>query len=50
MKRSRLIGVALLAVFALGAVVASAAQAEEAPFWTVKGTRLDRHASSPQKR
>jgi hypothetical protein len=42
MKHFRLMGVALLAVFALGAVVASAAQAEEAPFWTVKGTRLEK--------
>jgi hypothetical protein len=41
MKRFRFMGVTLLAVFALGAVVASAAQAEEAPFWTVKGTRLE---------
>jgi hypothetical protein len=41
MKRFRLIGVALLAVFALGAVAASAAWAEEAPYWTVGGTRLE---------
>jgi hypothetical protein len=41
MKRFRFIAVALLAVFALGAVVASAAQAEEAPYWTVGGTRLE---------
>jgi hypothetical protein len=40
MRHFKLIGIALLAVFALGAVVASAAQAEEAPFWTVGGTRL----------
>jgi hypothetical protein len=40
MKRFRVIGVALLAVFALSAVVASAAQAEEAPFWSIAGTRL----------
>jgi len=40
MKRFRLIGVALLAVFALGAVVASAAQAEEGPSFTVSGARL----------
>jgi hypothetical protein len=38
-KRFRFIGVALLALFALG-VVASAAQAEEAPSFTVGGTRL----------
>jgi hypothetical protein len=40
MSRFRLMGVMLLAVFALGAVVASAAQAEEAPFWTIGGSRL----------
>jgi len=40
MKRFRSIGVALLAVFALGAVVASAAQAEIAPSFTIGGTRL----------
>jgi hypothetical protein len=40
MNRFRLIGVSLLAVFALGAVAASAAQAEEAPFWSIAGTRL----------
>jgi hypothetical protein len=38
MKRFRMIGVALLAVFALGAVVASAAQAEG--YWTIQGSRL----------
>jgi hypothetical protein len=42
MKRFKLIGVTLLAVFAMGAVMASAAQAEpEAPYWTVAGTRLE---------
>jgi hypothetical protein len=40
MKRYKLIGVTLLAVFALGAVVASGAQAESAPFFTIKGNRL----------
>jgi len=40
MKRFRLIGVALLAVFALGAIAASGAQAEEAPFFSIGGTRL----------
>jgi len=40
MKRFRLIGVTLLAVSALGAVMASAAQAEPAPSFTVGGTRL----------
>jgi len=39
MKRFRLIGVALLALFALGAV-ASSAGAETAPSFTVNGTRL----------
>jgi hypothetical protein len=41
MRRFRLMGIALLVVFALGAIVASAAQAEEAPYWTVTGTRLE---------
>jgi hypothetical protein len=41
MKHFRLIGMALLAVIAFSAVVASAASAEEAPFWTVGGTRLE---------
>jgi hypothetical protein len=40
MIRTRLIGLTLLAALALGALLASAAQAEEAPYWTVKGTRL----------
>jgi len=40
MKRFRLIGVALLAVFALWVVAASAAQAETAPSFTISGTRL----------
>jgi len=40
MKRFRLIGVALLAVMALGAVVASGAQAESAPFFSIGGVRL----------
>ena len=40
MKRFRTTGLALLAVFALSAVVASVAQAETAPFFTVGGTRL----------
>jgi hypothetical protein len=40
MRRITRIGVALLAVFALGAVIASAAQAEPAPSFTVGGTRL----------
>jgi hypothetical protein len=40
MKRFRWMGMMLLAVFALGAVAASAAQAEEGPFWTVNGSRL----------
>jgi hypothetical protein len=40
MKRIRLIGVALLAVFGLSIVVASAAQAETAPFFSIGGARL----------
>ena len=40
MKRFRTIGLALLAVFALSAVVASAAQAVTAPYFTIGGTRL----------
>jgi hypothetical protein len=40
MKRLRWLGVMLLAVFGLSVVMASAAQAEEAPYWTVGGTRL----------
>jgi hypothetical protein len=39
MKRFRLIGVALLALFSLGLVAASA-QAETAPSFTIQGTRL----------
>jgi opacity protein-like surface antigen len=40
MTRFRMIGVALLAVIALSAVMASMAQAEEAPYFTIGGTRL----------
>jgi hypothetical protein len=40
MKRFKLTGVALLAVFAFSAVAATAAQAEEAPYWSIEGTRL----------
>jgi opacity protein-like surface antigen len=40
MKQIKLIGLALLAVFALSVVAASVAQAEEAPFWSIEGTRL----------
>jgi hypothetical protein len=40
MKRFRTIGLALLAVFALSAIAASAAQAVTAPFFTIGGTRL----------
>ncbi len=39
-QRTRSVIAALLAVFALGGVTAAAAQAEEAPFWTVNGSRL----------
>jgi hypothetical protein len=40
MKQFRIIGVAVLAVAALGAVVASGAQAESAPFFSIGGSRL----------
>lgn len=40
MRRLRTIGLALVVVFALSAMVASAAQAVTAPFFTVGGTRL----------
>ncbi len=40
-NRVRLMLVALLGVFAFGAVAAAAAQAEEAPFWSIGGTRLE---------
>jgi hypothetical protein len=40
MKCLKSTAAALLAVLALGAVVATTAQAEEAPFWFVAGTRL----------
>jgi hypothetical protein len=40
MKRFKTIGLALVAVFALSAIAASAAQAVTAPFFTVGGTRL----------
>jgi hypothetical protein len=40
MTRIKTIGLTLLAVSAFGAIAASAAQAEEAPFWSVNGSRL----------
>jgi hypothetical protein len=45
MRSSRLafagrLSVALLVVLAFGGLTAVAAQAEEAPFWTIEGTRL----------
>jgi hypothetical protein len=40
LSRMQLVLVALLGVFAFSAVAAAAAQAEEAPFWSVGGTRL----------
>jgi hypothetical protein len=40
MKRFKLTGVVLLAVFAFSAIAATAAQAEEAPYWSIEGTRL----------
>jgi hypothetical protein len=39
-SRVRLMLVALLGVFAFSAVATAAAQAEEAPFWSIGGTRL----------
>ena len=45
MTRFRLIGVTLLAMFALGAVAASVAQATEAPYWMINGTRLAKGAT-----
>ena len=40
MKRAKTMGVILLALFAFSAVAATAAQAEEAPYWSIEGTRL----------
>jgi hypothetical protein len=40
MKRFKIMGVVLLAVFAFSAIAAMAAQAEEAPYWSIEGTRL----------
>jgi len=40
MQRVKTIGVILLALFAFSAVAATAAQAEEAPYWSIEGTRL----------
>jgi len=40
MKRAKTMGVVLLALFAFSAIAATAAQAEEAPFWSIQGTRL----------
>jgi len=40
MRQWKLINIALLTVIALGAVVASGAQAESAPFFSIGGTRL----------
>ena len=40
-SRVRLMLAALLGVFAFSAVAAAAAQAEEAPFWSIGGTRLE---------
>ncbi len=40
MKQLKLIATTLLAIIVLGALAATAAQAEEAPFWTVGGSRL----------
>lgn len=40
MKRVRLFGLALVAMFALSAAAAAVAQATEGPFWSVGGSRL----------
>ena len=40
-NRVRLMLIALLGVFAFSAVAAAAAQAEEAPFWSITGSRLE---------
>lgn len=40
MKRFRILGLALVAVFALGAMAAGSAQAVTAPFWSIGGKRL----------
>jgi hypothetical protein len=40
MRRCRVTGIALLTICALGVVIASAAQAESAPFFSIGGTRL----------
>jgi hypothetical protein len=40
MKQIRILGLVILAIFALSAVVATAAQAKGGPFFKIKGTRL----------
>jgi hypothetical protein len=40
MKQIRILGLAILAMFALSAIVATAAQAKSGPFFMIKGTRL----------
>jgi len=40
MKRLTMIGVALVAVFAMGAIFAASASATSAPWWAINGTRL----------
>jgi len=40
MKRLTMIGVALVAVFAMGAIFSASASATSAPFWSINGTRL----------
>jgi hypothetical protein len=40
MRRFKLLSVVMLVVFAFSAIVAGAAQAEEAPYWSIEGTRL----------
>jgi hypothetical protein len=40
MQQAKTMGVVLLALFAFSAVAATVAQAEEAPYWSIEGTRL----------
>jgi hypothetical protein len=40
MKRLTMIGVALVAVFAMGAIFSASAMATSAPYWSIGGTRL----------
>jgi hypothetical protein len=40
MKKTKMLGLVILVVFALSAIVATAAQAKSGPFFRIKGTRL----------